>query len=93
MMPPDEYKELKRLRAEFRAEIEHEVLRMSAELYFDIHEFSPIHWRLSKPGCRTIDVWPGSGKFWAVGSGQRGEVPQSVELYLRNEFEKYLEIR
>lgn len=88
----EEYREYQRIKRETRDANWHLVQRMSAELYFDVHEFTDVHQRLSKPGCATIDVWLSTGKVWPVGSAERGFVPDSLELFLRDNYEKPFEI-
>lgn len=52
-----------------------------------IIKFSPIHYRITMEGMKTVvDIWPTAKKIWRHGSGKRSRVYDDLVTALASEF-------
>lgn len=50
-------------------------------------KFSPIHYRITMEGMRTVvDIWPTAKKIWRHGSGKKSRVYEDLNAALASEF-------
>ena len=79
----DYFKAKKALRLESNSQL---IEAAARALNFTIEIKSQYHWRLSKPGCATCDVWPQSGKTKFLGFANRVMVRHDLAGFLDKHF-------